>query len=250
MRYFDTFCFFNELELLKLRCEELKPLNPIHVLVEATMTHTGYEKELVFEKNKHLFSEYNIRHIIVDNLPNNGNAWDAENAQRDAIMKGLDDLGNNDVVVISDLDEIPRWQAVQFYESRMNTASIQMDQYSCYLNLLQGTQSWGIAKITTGELLKKSTPNKIRNGGSTFSIYFGGWHFAWLGGIERMMEKLDAYAHIETNTAKFRDSIKYKYESGQSLWGQDFWAFVNIDKSFPSYLQAHQKEFVHLIKLL
>lgn len=248
MKIFDTCCFFNELDLLKLRCEELKPLNPIHVLVEATTTHTGYEKELIFEKNKHLFSEYNIRHIVVDNLPVNGNAWDAENAQRDAIMRGLFDLENEDVVIISDLDEIPRWQAVQFYEPRMGTASLQLDQYSCYLNLLQGTQSWGIAKITTGELLKKTTPNKLRNGGSAFSIYFAGWHFAWLGGVDKMMEKLDAYAHVETNTASFRNEIQYKYETGQSLWGKDFWFFVPIDKTFPKYLQEHQDEFKHLIK--
>lgn len=248
MKLYDTFTFFNELELLKLRCEELKCLNPIHVLIEATTTHTGDPKPLYFEENKHLFSEYKIRHIIVDDLPQNGNAWDAENAQRDAITKGLFDCEDDDVIIVSDLDEIPRWQAVQYYQPVMNTASLQMDKHSYYLNCIEGYQSWGIGKITTWNLLNQTTPNKLRNGGSGFSIYFAGWHFAWMGGYDRMMMKLDSFAHQEANTAALRNNLKRKYETGQSLWANDYWAFKRIDNTFPSYLVNNQKEFEHLIK--
>ena len=249
MRYFDCFTFFNELELLKIRCEELKHLNVTHVLVEATTTHTGLPKELYFEKNKELFSEYNIRHIIVDDLPNNGDNWLAENFQRDCILKGLYDANDEDIVIVSDLDEIPRWQTVQYYQPKMGVASIQMDKFSYYLNCLEGSQSWGIGKIATWELLKKTTPNKLRNSHETFfSIYYGGWHFAWLGGVDRMFTKLDSFAHQEANTAALRDGLEKKYETGQSLWGKDYWRFIEIDKSFPKYLYEHQEDFKSLIK--
>jgi len=250
MKLYDCFTFFNELDLLKIRLEELKGLNPIHVLVEATTTHTGNPKELMFEQNKHLFKEYNIRHIIVDDLPNNGDAWQAENAQRDAIVKGLFDCEDEDVVIISDLDEIPRWQAVQYYEPRMGTTSLQMDKYSYYLNCLEGVQSWGVAKITTWELLKQTTPNKLRNGGSQFSIYFAGFHMAWMGGIDKIFLKLDSFAHQEANTAQLRNNLEKKYETGESMWGTDYWRFVKIDKTFPKYLFENQEEFKHLIKQL
>lgn len=248
MKLFDGFTFFNELELLKLRCEELKWLNPIHVLVEARHTHTGDPKPLYFDENKDDFKQYNIRHIIVDELPNNGDAWANENAQRDAIVNGLYDCEDNDVVIISDLDEIPRWQAVQYYLPSMGTASIQMDKFSYYLNCVEGYQSWGIAKITTWELLKQTTPNRLRNDGSNFSIYYGGWHFAWMGGFDRMMLKLDSFAHQEANTSALRWSLKKKYETGESLWGNDFWSFKKIDETFPKYLHENQEEFKHLIK--
>lgn len=248
MRYYDCFTFFNELELLKLRCEELKPLNPVHVLVEATTTHTGLPKELFFEKNKHLFKDYNIRHIVVDDLPSNGDNWVAENYQRDCIDRGIYDIENDDVIIVSDLDEIPRWQAVQYYQPIMGTTSLQMEKLSYYLNCVEGHQGWGIAKITTGELLKKTTPNKLRNGGSGFSIYYGGWHFAWMGGFDRMMLKLDSFAHQEANTAALRNNLQRKYETGQSLWGDDYWRFVKIDSTFPKYLQENQQMFEHLIK--
>jgi len=250
MKVFDAFSFFNELELLKLRCEELKPLNPIHVLVESTYTHTGEPKELVFAQNKHLFSSYNIRHIVVNDMPNNGDAWDNEKYQRDACLNygEMIDLENEDIVIISDLDEIPRWQAVQFYEPRMGIASLQMDKYSVYLNLLEGIQNWGIGKIVTGKHLLERSASEIRNGGADFGIYFGGWHMSFMGGVERMREKLFAYAHTETLKPELLDHLEYKYESGQSLWANDYWRFVKIDESFPKYLQDNQEEFKHLIK--
>lgn len=248
MIYYDCFTFFNELELLKIRLEELKGLDVVHVLVEATTTHTGDPKPLYFEENKHLFADYNIRHIVVDDLPNNGNAWDAENAQRDAIVKGLYDCDDEDVIIISDLDEIPRKAAVEYYIPTMGTASLQMDKMSYYLNCVEGYQSWGIAKITTWELLKQTTPNKLRNGGTNFSIYFAGHHMAWMGGIDRMFLKLDAFAHQEANTSELRNNLEKKYETGESMWGKDYWRFVKIDKTFPRYLYENQEEFKHLIK--
>lgn len=234
--------------MLKLRCEELKCLNPIHVLVEATTTHTGDPKTLYFNENKHLFADYNIRHIIVDNLPQTGNAWDAENAQRDAITKGLFDCQDDDVIIVSDLDEIPRWQAVQYYDARMNVTSLTMEKLSYYLNCVEGHQSWQIAKMVTWKLLKQTTPNKLRNGGHNFVINYAGWHFAWMGGFDRMMQKLDSFAHQEANTATLRDNLKRKYETGESMWGSDFWRFVKIDATFPKFLFENQEMFKELIR--
>lgn len=249
MRVFDCFTFFNEFELLKLRCEELRMIDVQHILIEAEYTHTGDKKPLYYQYNKQDYFGYDIYHAVQENMPNTGNAWDNEGAQRDKIYDCLVKLRakDDDIVIISDLDEIPRWQAVQFYEPRMGVASLQMDKYSCYINLLEGIQNWGIAKITTWGHLKNTTPNKLRNGGSDFTIYYGGWHMSFLGGVSKMKEKLFAYAHTETVTAKLLESLQYKFDNGQSLWGDDFWQFVKIDKSFPQYLQDNQEEFSHLI---
>lgn len=248
MKLFDCFTFFNELELLKIRCEELKELNPIHVLVEANTTHTGDPKPFYFEENKHLFTEFNIRHIKVYDLPNNGDAWQAENAQRDAIFKGLTDCEDWDKIIITDLDEIPRKEAVAYYDGRMGVAALTMEKLSYYLNCLEGHQQWQIGKITTWEHLKTTTPNKLRNGGFNIAFDYAGWHFAWCGGIDRMFQKLDSFAHQESNTAELRNNLERKYETGESMWGNDFWRFVKIDETFPPYLFNNQKEFISLIK--
>lgn len=248
MRYFHGVTFFNELDLLKILCQEIKSLDYTIVLVEATHTHTGDPKELVFEQNKHLFSNYNIRHIIVEDLPNNGDAWANENYQRDCILRGLADCKDEDVIFIGDLDEIPRKEAIEYYDSRMGTAGLCMDKYSVFINLLEGIQNWSVAKITTWDILKETTPNKLRNSGPNFIINYAGWHISFLGGIEKMKEKLFAYAHTESVTSKLLDNLEYKYATGQSLWGNDHWRFVKIDKTFPKYIQHNQQEFKHLIR--
>lgn len=123
MRIFDTFTYFNEKYLLRVRCEELKHLNPIHVLVEATSTHTGDPKPLHFDEIKDEFSDYNIIHVVTG-LPNTGDPWRNENYQRDCIAQALVGADDDDVIIISDVDEIPRWQAVQFYDKQMGIVSL------------------------------------------------------------------------------------------------------------------------------
>jgi beta-1,4-mannosyl-glycoprotein beta-1,4-N-acetylglucosaminyltransferase len=248
MRYFDCFSYFSEIELLKIRCEELKELNPIHVLVESTFTHTGDKKSLHFEENKHLFKDYNIRHVIVEDMPNSGEPWDNEKFQRNCAIRALHDVEDDDVIGIFDLDEIPRKEAVAYYDKRMGVAGFTMEKYSCYLNLLEGIQNWNVGKCSTWNIVKKSTLSDIRNMGPNFIINYAGWHMSFMGGLDRMYEKLFAFAHQEANNAKLLDSLEYKYATGQSLWGDDFWLFVPINETFPKYLRENQHEFRHLIR--
>ena len=248
MRFFDCTTFFCEFELLKLRCEELKALNPIHVLVEAAHTHTGYPKPFNFEARKHEFSQYNIRYIkVLEFPPNGGDPWKNENFQRDAIMQGLYDASDDDIVYIGDLDEIPRKEAISYYDPRMGIAGLNMDKYSCYLNLLEGIQIWNVPRLCTYGILKETTPNKLRNAGPNFIINYAGWHMSFMGGLDKMREKLFAYAHTESLNSNLLDNLEYKYEHGQSLWGDDFWKFVKINSTFPKYLQENQHEFKHLL---
>lgn len=246
MRYLDCLTFFNENDLLWLRLNELKPLNPIHVIVEASHTHTGDPKPFNFDVDR--FKDFNIRYIRVYDLPNDGDAWHNENYQRDSIMRGLFDCKDDDVIFIGDLDEIPRVEAVNYYEPRMGIAGLCMDKYSCYMNLLEGIQNWSIAKLCTWDILKRTTPNKLRNAGANFIINYAGWHISFLGGVDKMKEKLFAYAHQETVTSDLLSNLEEKFRTGQSLWGKDFWRFVNIDKTFPKYLQLHQSEFKEYIR--
>lgn len=248
MRFIDCFTYFNEDDLLWLRMNELKPLNPIHVIVESSFTHTGDPKPINF--NPERFRDFNFIHLVVDDMPNNGDTWANEGHQRDCIMRVLKDLSLNDddVIFIGDLDEIPRVEAVQYYDPRMNVAGLCMDKYSCYLNLLEGEQNWSVAKLCTYGMLKNTAPNKLRNSGANFIINYAGWHMSFMGGVDKMLEKLDAFAHQEANTATLRDNLQYKYETGQSLWHTDFWKFLKINSTFPKYLQENQHEFEHLIK--
>lgn len=123
MKIYDCFTFFNELDLLEIRLNILNEDVDYFVLVEASKTHSGKEKNLFFEANKERFSGFSkkIIHIIVDDMPEikNGNRWVLENFQRNAIMRGLSDCENEDIVLISDLDEIPNLENIKKIKSSL-----------------------------------------------------------------------------------------------------------------------------------
>ena len=117
MKIYDCFTFFNELELLDLRLKELYNHVDYFVLVEATLTHTGKPKELIFEKNKDKYSDYldKIIYVKVNDLPDYNDfegIWEPENFQRNCIVRGLTNAEDSDVIMVSDIDEIPRPSAI------------------------------------------------------------------------------------------------------------------------------------------
>lgn len=117
-RVYDCFTFFNELDILELRLNELSDLVDRFVLVEATVTHMGQPKPLYYAENKARFAAFHdrITHIVLDNMPDASvekNPWVREIAQRDAILRGLTDARPNDRIIVSDLDEIPKPAALR-----------------------------------------------------------------------------------------------------------------------------------------
>ena len=120
MKIIDCFIFYNELDLLTYRFNLLNNIVDYFIIVESTHTFTGKEKKLFFNENKHLFEKFTnkIIHIIVHDFPykyNNVNidsndVWNNEFFQRNAISRGINYIENlveYDVIIISDLDEIP-----------------------------------------------------------------------------------------------------------------------------------------------
>lgn len=111
MKIYDCFMFFNELDMLEIRLNILNDKVDYFVIAEATTTHSGEKKELFFEKNKSRFSKFldKIIYIIVDDMPKiiNGDRWPSDTFQRNSVMRGLRKCEDNDIIMISDLDEIP-----------------------------------------------------------------------------------------------------------------------------------------------
>ena len=108
---YDTFTFFNELDLLEIRLNELNDVVDKFVLTEATLTFQGKPKPLYFNENKQRFKSFEgkIIHVVVDQYPENpaDNSWIYEHHQRDMIAKGLRNCLPEDTIIVSDIDEIP-----------------------------------------------------------------------------------------------------------------------------------------------
>ena len=125
---YDCFTFFNECDLLEHRLKYLYDVVDKFVLVEMSRTQRGELKDFFYEKNKERYSNYanKIVHIkITDDMIGNlhpklkkdkrGNIfdWRYENFQRDGITYGLSECKDDDIVIISDLDEIPNKRIIE-----------------------------------------------------------------------------------------------------------------------------------------
>ncbi|MFZ5629986.1 MAG: hypothetical protein ACOY5B_12710 [Spirochaetota bacterium] len=141
-RVYDMFPFFNELELLEIRLNELDAVVDIFVLAEARHTFQKKPKELVFEKNKDRFAKFlpKIRHVVVDELPGffykwrRPNAWDVSDFQKGQVVRGLYDALPFDSVIFSDVDEIPKSAAVRQFAGSAGITVFEQRLYAYYLN--------------------------------------------------------------------------------------------------------------------
>jgi beta-1,4-mannosyl-glycoprotein beta-1,4-N-acetylglucosaminyltransferase len=154
-RVYDCFTFYDELDLLELRLAELAEVVDRFVLVEAKRTFQGNPKPLVFEQAKGRFAKWSakIEHVIVDfptPLPRlshksrsktnkvRAEAWDREFYQRNQIMRGLSDARPDDIVIVSDSDEILRREIIEkIVDEKLYVKSIvclHMPYYRFFLN--------------------------------------------------------------------------------------------------------------------
>lgn len=115
MTTWNVSTFYNELDVLEIKLETLDPLIDVFVLAEATVDQRGAPKDLVFPPNRSRYRRWahKIRYVAVDDMPDRQDAegtlahWNRENFQRNALIRGMDDLAEDDLVLISDLDEVP-----------------------------------------------------------------------------------------------------------------------------------------------
>jgi len=240
----DCFCFFNEIDLLFVRLRELYPYVDKFVLVEAQVTQSLVEKPFYFEENKAKFTEFldKIVHIKIPKnecVNNNNGLWEMENFQRNCINIGLKslELSDDDIILISDLDEIPRHERLDHIKNILYTTehgdsviSLELDFFAYFLNLKASNRNWIGTTACKYGVLKKVSPQVIRNHKDYFPlIQNAGWHFSWLGGYEKVYEK--SLSCIEP------------FDKSQLPKLEDFREF------FENFKNSDNKFFIHLEQL-
>ena len=142
-RVFDCFTFFNELDLLEIRLNELSPVVDVFVVAEAPLTFQGDPKPLHFHANRRQFEKFadRIRHVVVGRMPEGKSRrdnWRREYHQRDALATAIGDAGPDDFVLLSDVDEIPRAAsiraAMEQEEQRPTVHCFELAMFSFFLN--------------------------------------------------------------------------------------------------------------------
>ena len=230
MKIFDAFMYFNEDLILDIRFNQLNDYVDKFVIVESTYTHSGQPKKLNFNiQNFKKFSD-KIIYITVDDKPNNYlkintddniqikqnkqilNAMNLDNYQREKIADGVKIADGNDLILVSDVDEIPNLKLINLKKVSSKILIFKQFFFHYKFNLyLKGLTHYG-----TKGCLKKyfKSPQWLRNIKSKkynfyrLDILFsdkkynsvefienGGWHFSNLLNEEQIVYKLKSYGH-------------------------------------------------------
>ena len=277
---YDCFAFFNELDLLEIRLNVLRDAVDKFVLVEAGETHTGKPKPYYFKENEARFRQFldRIIYVKVESFPQGHDAWWNENYQRNEILRGLEDAKPDDVILISDLDEIPRPEEVKKLSDKGGVWRFNHVSYGFYLNMkdlrcrnMCGTVLLQYKDLISGfddaethydeflprDLNMGTTVTKIRrrsfpkSKGGEHVVKNAGWHFTCLGGAKALLSKMRAVApHHDFNPddpTLTVEKIEKLLEKGQGPALKMNCFGVPIDDSFPGYLLENRERYAHLI---
>lgn len=259
----DCFLYFQEKELLKLRLEYLNDFVDYFVIVEASQSFSGKKKDFNFEKEKKQFEPYLhkiIYYKIEDTIKSfddlvsqlekkndfvsknilsfmNSHShynkdllnWVLDTFHRESIAYPLNQMSlkADDVVLLSDIDEIPSHNFLKSYlENPIDHACNKQFQFSFFLNLLSddhwiGTiiSKWNAfkdASLTDLRIDSKKNQTKVKN----LNLDHGGFHFTSYGDIKQIENKIRNWSHQEFNNFIVLKFLKLNLQYGMDIFGR------------------------------
>jgi beta-1,4-mannosyl-glycoprotein beta-1,4-N-acetylglucosaminyltransferase len=258
MKIFDCFSYWDEDLLLDIRLNTLDQYVDYFVIVEGNKTWQNNYKKLRFDIKNFPKFKNKIIYIPVVDMPDGDNPYVRENFQRNCILKGLINAADEDLILISDLDEIPNLEQINKFKPEMRFAVFKQKHFYYKINLQsQKNPFWYGSRICVKKYLKspqwlrdlkfKKRPfwriDKLRLNNI---LDFGGWHFCNLKSPEELLYKYknlcetnDPYVFKEKIDDKYLDidEIKKKIDTGKDLIGRDeSYEKIELDESFPKYI--------------
>mgnify|MGYP006113281241 CR=1 FL=1 len=246
MKIYDCFMFFDEEMLLDLRLNIMDKYVDKFVITEASYMHSGKPKKLLFDINKFSKFKDKIIYIIVNDPPPRlleisdldksdvrdlkkiQNAYKREIYQIEKTQDGLVDANPDDIIIVSDLDEIPNLENIDFSYFKKNLVFFKQKMFYYKFNLLHESLPWYGSKACQKKYFKspqwlRSIKNKqypiwrldiLFSNKKYNNISFikdGGWHFTNMRKAEDLNNKLSNFLHhvdFETSGLKTSDLEK------------------------------------------
>jgi beta-1,4-mannosyl-glycoprotein beta-1,4-N-acetylglucosaminyltransferase len=233
MKIYSGFTFFNELELLELRLREMSSYVDYFIVVESNYTFRNKPKQYVLEQHWDQFAQWHDQIIYVklddSTWPMSSNPWDNETFQRNAIFAGALGANPEDIVLIGDVDEIVRREAIDYvrnHPSKFYSFAMPLFNFRYNYMLINHAEHMNWVMGCTREMLDQVRPNDLRaarfacQGHPDFvNIGHAGWHFTWLGDDEAALLKLASFSHSEADVPEVREqvSIEESIRTGMTL---------------------------------
>ena len=279
MKIYDSFRFFNELDLLEIRFNLLYDLVDHFVITECPYTIMGDEKPLYYWENRKRFDKFNdkVIHDVMEDIPDNFNDYVERNGyhtpygnvdkncnmmyihiplryQRDIYARdytaySIEKAGakSEDVIITSDADEIINpliLQNMDWFDGYNHYVGLQRTFYY-KLNVLR-EEDWMGSRICNWFKLRNTSVDQLRQSHQdSYRIEQGGWHWSYFGHINTIEQKLKACADSHHGSEDLPEMV----DMGKDPVGRsDLYGSVPIDDSFPEYIRNNQEKYSHFIK--
>ena len=262
MKIYDCFSYWDEDLLVDLRLNILNKYIDHFVIVEGNKTWQNNFKKLRFDIKKFEKFKDKIIYIPVEDMPGGENPWIRENFQRNCITRGLAESNSEDLIIISDVDEIPDLKNINEYLKDKRYAVFKQKAFYYKLNMQNITLPyWYGSRICKKKYLK--SPQWLRN--LKFKkrpfwridkyrlnniIENGGWHFCnlktpkeLLYKYKNMAETKDIFIWEGSVDGKIDpkylsvEQIENSIKEGRNLAGKnEYFQKIEIDNSYPKYI--------------
>jgi beta-1,4-mannosyl-glycoprotein beta-1,4-N-acetylglucosaminyltransferase len=274
-KVYDCFTFFNEMDLLEIRLNELDSVVDYFVIVESTRTFQKKPKPLYLDMDDERIVKFKnkIIHIVVDDFPNFfthwriPKTWDYENHQRNAIGRGLVNAEPDDIIIVSDVDEIPNAKKItenlifnkpiifqqRFFYYFLNYVITKAAPEECLLTKDDVVFWRGSVMIKFKDFTTAREVRNLRNDHSMDQIEEGGWHFSYIGGIDAIISKLKSFSHAKEakqllNDIDDKERISAMIASGHDLFNRDMaFKVLPLSEPFPEYLINNVTKYEKLL---
>jgi beta-1,4-mannosyl-glycoprotein beta-1,4-N-acetylglucosaminyltransferase len=293
-KIYDCFLFSYNPDILEIRLNILDEVVDYFVIIEGDHNFNGLPRDFVFTKEENLkrFEKFlhKIIYVTITDMPQHRvsevsdaetEAWKLENFLRNSIVRGLSTAEDDDIIVVSDFDEIPDPKILKQIKKEKNKDVILLSHSHFFYKLnsliVNVDKKMTSSVVFNKKMLEKYNPNDLRikfreaniknkdslDGVGFDVIYNAGWHFSWVGDKEYINEKLDGYPHQEHRNEKGR---KYKEDQASlrdshSEYGDtpsdgdtvnivlDSFFTVNIvlDSFLPDYILKNQEKYANII---
>ena len=261
MAIYDCFQYFDEDHMVDLRLNILNQYVDYFVISESTKTHQGENKKINFDIKKFSKFKDKIKFIVADynkdiNFKRHiGGESPIEQHQRNSLIRGIEDASSEDLIILSDSDEIPDLTKLIEINNNKKFIAFSQKMFMYKMNLQNIEESnWIGSKITKKKNI--TTMQNLRNlkfkkypfwrfDKKNLQTIRGGWHFSFLQTPEQILKKIKSFSHGEFNMKNVNEkNIEEKILKNQDIFGRGITLKkIELDSSYPNYILKNKEKF-------
>jgi beta-1,4-mannosyl-glycoprotein beta-1,4-N-acetylglucosaminyltransferase len=266
-KIYDLFMVHTELDWLEIRMGQMWDRVDYFVVIESPITFVGASKPLFVKDNYDSYKKYHSK-MILHTLDLTGasfnTAWDREYFQRNGMydqvfpaLTGPQKPKNGDIILVSDVDEIPRPESLDTLRNCIFPAKVTLRSLFYYYSFqwLHAGDEWPYPQATFYNGDKTVKPQDLRNEpGNKDAIRMpnAAWHCSYcFSKIDDVVKKLKSFSHIEYSTEEYtnRKKILHRFRHGIDLFDRpgERYDFIRDNQDVPIFLKENSEKFKYML---